>query len=156
MKRWILLLLAVALCFSGCDQKKEKKSPEVTYTATFSMYITSRTSEQLGYSSSDQATSQRLVVTCEYIIKSDVVLDQVAAQIGREDLDANALRDMIQAESSDAAEVLHVRVTHREKKLALEIAQALAEVAPGALMEIVSGSSVKLLDMPRQAVRNKG
>ena len=150
-KVWIIILCAVlmgAAVFLYTDKVVTKQ-----YKATVSIYVTNRSAEaQSGMiSSSDLATSQRLVVTYINVLKSDYVLDKVSAQIGRKGLDANALRAMIDAESPDETEVLYISVTNADKKLATEIANAIVDVAPGCIMEIVENSTAKPLDKAKGA-----
>ena len=121
-KIWVIVLctvIAALTVFIYTDKVVTKE-----YKATVSIYVTNRSAgSQSGFiSSSDLATSQRLVVTYINVLTSDYVLDEVAAQITREELTANQLRGMIEAESPDETEVLYISVVNEDRKLAKEIA----------------------------------
>lgn len=150
---WVIVLCAALLgtaMFIYTDKMVTKQ-----YKATVSIYVTNRSAEaQSGMiSSSDLATSQRLVVTYINVLKSDYVLDKVAARISRKGLDAAALRGMITAESPDETEVLYISVTSSNRELAKEIANAVVDVAPGCIMEIVENSTAKPLDYAKKATQ---
>ena len=154
LKRWWLIVLAIAIAAVSVyiyTDKVVKKE----YTATVSIYVTNRSADsQSGYiSSSDLATSQRLVVTYINVLKSDYVLDDVAERVGRKGLDSEALRGMITAESPDETEVLYIHVTNKNKELAKEIANAIVDVAPGLIEAKVVGSTATKLDYARKAVQ---
>lgn len=153
-KLWLIVLCAVVLAtvvFLYTDKVVTKE-----YTATVSIYVTNRSADsQSGYiSSSDLATSQRLVVTYINVLKSDYVLDQVAEQLSREKLDAAELRGMISAESPDETEVLYISVTNSDRKLAKEIANAIVDVAPGLIEAKVVGSTATKLDYAKSAAQS--
>ena len=152
-KIWVIVLctvIAATSVFIYTDNMVTKK-----YKATVSIYVTNRSvGSQSGFiSSSDLATSQRLVVTYINVLMSDYVLDEVAAQISREKLDANELRGMISAESPDETEVLYISVVNADRKLAKEIANAIVDVAPAQIEAMVEGSTAKKLDYAKSATQ---
>ncbi|MCC8127693.1 MAG: hypothetical protein LIO92_09915, partial [Clostridiales bacterium] len=61
------------------------------------------------------------------------------------------LNAMISTESIDDTEVFRVTVKSDDPEEAAEIANAIAEIAPDEIMEIVSGSSVKVVEYARTA-----
>ena len=87
------------------------------------------------------------------IVSKPEVLDEVAAQISREKLDANELRGMISAESPDETEVLYISVVNADRKLAKEIANAIVDVAPAQIEAMVEGSTAKKLDYAKSATQ---
>lgn len=152
-KIWLIVLCAavVAVAVYLYTDKVVTKQ----YRATVSIYVTNRsTDSQSGFiSSSDLATSQRLVVTYINVLKSDYVLDKVAEQLSRKNLDAAVLRGMIDAESPDETEVLYINVTSTNKALSKEIANAIVDVAPAQIEGMVNGSTAKKLDYAKKAVQ---
>ena len=52
-------------------------------------------------------------------------------------------------ETVNETEVLKISVTSRDAQEALDIAATIAEVAPGAVSDIIEGSSVKIVDTPK-------
>lgn len=150
-KIWVIVLCAALLAaavYVYTDNMVTKQ-----YKATVSIYVTNRSADaQSGMiSSSDLATSQRLVVTYIDVLKSDYVLDPVADKLSRKNLDAVALRGMITAESPNETEVLYISVTNSDRKLAVEIANAIVDVAPGLIEEKVVGSTATKLDYAKKA-----
>ncbi len=99
---------------------------------------------------SDLATSQRLVLTYINILKSDRVLDEVAAKVGR-GVSAAYIRGMMTAAALDETEVFEVVISSSDPKLAHDIAKTIGEVAPDIIGEIVSGSSTSIIDWPKVA-----
>ena len=96
-------------------------------------------------SSSDLATAQRLVLTCTNIIKSDTVLEKVAEHTEL-DLTAAQLRSMIGASDIDETEMFRVQVQHKDPVQAAKIANAIADVAPQEIANIIVGSTTKVVD----------
>ena len=143
-KAWLIVLCAVIVGAAVFVYSKNFITPK--YRTNISIYVNNTNTNQiLGISSSDLATSQRLVATYIDVLKSDLVLDQVAQQL-KLNIPASALRGMLLAESPEGTEVLTVYVTNMDRYLAAQIANAIADVAPSAIAEIVVGSSAKIID----------
>lgn len=143
-KSWLIFLCAVIAGAAVFVYSKNVITPQ--YRTNISMYVNnSNTNQNTGISSSDLATSQRLVATYIDVLKSDLVLDQVAQQLEL-NIPAAALRGMLLAESPEGTEVLTVYVSNADRFLAAKIANAIADVAPGVIAEIVVGSSAKVID----------
>lgn len=123
------------------------------YSSSVTIYVNNiRSSTQTaGISASDLATSQRLVLTYVNILKTDTVLEKVA-DAADVDLSADQLRSMITAEALDETEVFRVNISHSNPYVARDIANAIADVAPGEITNIVDGSSTKIVDRAKVAV----
>ena len=124
-----------------------------TYQASVLVYVNNaRSDQQVDYiSSSNLATAQRLVNTYVNIIKSDSVLEKVAEESG---LSASAaqLRKVMSASQVDDTELFRVTITHEDPAMAAKIANAVAEVAPAEIGNIVEGSSTKIIDYAKVPV----
>lgn len=143
-KLWLVVLCAVLVAGAVFLYTENFVTPQ--YEATISVYVNNTNSNQIsGISSSDLATSQRLVATYMNILKSNTVLNKVALELGL-DISPDALRNMILAESPDGTEVFTVCVTNADPQLAADIANAIATVAPTEISNIVEGSSTKIVD----------
>ena len=143
-KAWLIVLCAVVVAAAVFIYSKKFITP--LYRTNISIYVNNTNKGQnIGISSSDLATSQRLVATYIDVLKSDLVLDQVAQQL-KLNIPASVLRGMLMAESPEGTEVLTVYVTNADRFLAAQIANAIADVAPKAIAEIVVGSSAKIID----------
>ena len=97
----------------------------------------------------DLATSQRLVSTYINILKSDRVLDVVAAEVGG--VSASDIRSMLTAASLNETEVFEVNISNSDPQLAATIANAIAKIAPRHIEDIVEGSSTKIIDEAKVA-----
>jgi capsular polysaccharide biosynthesis protein len=116
------------------------------YQASISVYVNNTANGgQGGISSSDLATSQKLVATYINILKSDTVLDRVVASVDG-DATAKEIREMIDSEAMGTTEVFQVKVTNEDPALAAQIANAIAEIAPKEIANIVEGSSARIVD----------
>lgn len=101
-------------------------------------------------SATDLATSQRLVATYINILKSDRVLQPVADSIGG-GISASYIRSLMTASSLEETEIFEVIISHNDPRLAAQIANAIADVAPENIAEIVEGSSTKIIDRAKVA-----
>lgn len=117
------------------------------YEAEVTIYVNNaRKGQQLDYvSSSDLATSQRLVNTYMAIIESDTVLEKVAEESGL-DVTTKDIREVMESEQVNDTEVFTVTITLPDPEQAAQLANALAEVAPEEIGDIVEGSSTKIID----------
>ena len=146
LKRWRLLLLctvAAAAVTLACTANFITP----LYRASVMIYVNNvKSSQQVDYiSASNLATSQQLVNTYVNIIQSDTVLEKVARSTDT-DYTAAQIRAMMTAEQVDETELFFVYITHPDPRMAAEIANAVAEVAPGEIESFVEGSSTKIID----------
>ena len=137
----IVLVASIAFIYTDCFV-------DPLYRAEVSFYVNNSSmaaNPNYSISSSDLATSQRLVLTYVNIIKSDLVLEKVAAASGL-NVTAGQLRGCMTAESMDETELFKVQVTHKDPKVAQRLANAIAEVAPAEIANIMVGSATKVID----------
>lgn len=143
---WLIILCAVLIGAAAFVYTDYFVDP--LYRADVSFYV-NNSSVNAGpnhsISSSDLATSQRLVLTYVNIIKSDLVLEKVVSASGL-DITAAQLRGCMTAESMDETELFEVQVTHTDPMIAAQLANAIAEVAPGEIANIMVGSATKVID----------
>lgn len=109
------------------------------------MYVNNSTTSKANMSSSDIAAAQSLVDTYITIIQSDTVLTDV---IGRSNslYTTGQLNKMISARSLNNTEVFQVNVTSEDPNEAQALANSIADTAPEYLSDIVTGTSVKIID----------
>lgn len=117
------------------------------YEAGVIMYVnnSAATKDSEYISAADLATAQRLVLTYVNIIKSDTVLGKVAKEAGL-NLSPATIRSMMTSGSIEETELFQVVITSPNPELSARIANAIAEVAPDAISEILEGSSAKIVD----------
>ncbi|MGN0294242.1 MAG: YveK family protein [Lachnospiraceae bacterium] len=117
------------------------------YTASTTLYVnnTTGTDATTTITSSDLSASAKLVDTYAAIISSKTVLEQVKDR-SEVDIDTGALESMISVSAINGTEVFNVSAETVNPKEAAGIANAIADIAPDQISEIVDGSSVKVVD----------
>lgn len=123
------------------------------YQSSIKMYVnnTSSVGDATSITSSDITASQDLVDTYAVVLTSKPTIEAVIEQTGV-DYSYEELCNMISTESINETEVFQVTVTSADPVEAAEIANAIAEVALDEIMDIVSGSSVKIVEYASVAV----
>ena len=117
-----------------------------TYRASITMYVNNRATEGTqALSSSDLTAAARLVSTYAAIIQSDQVMEEVANAQGLS-IKPAAMRSKISTQAINNTEVFYVYVRDTSAQRAAQIANGIADIAPGIIAEIVEGSSAKVVD----------
>lgn len=118
-----------------------------SYRTRITVYVNNRvvTDERSSVSSSDLSAAIRLTYTYCAIIRSDLVLNQVAERTGLS-LSAAQLRKMLSAESENETEIFELFVTDTDPERAALIANGIADAFPDVIEPIVSGSTATVLD----------
>lgn len=144
--KWWLILLCTLLA-AGVTFLWTKCFVTPMYRASVTLYVNNTPSgERVGsISSSSLSASKQLVNTYISIIKSNTVLERVAEQAGLA-WEPATLRETLSAEQVGDTELFMVHILHEEPETAARIANAVAEVAPGEIGNIVEGSSAKIVD----------
>lgn len=147
-KAWLIVLCAVVFGIGGYIYTDQCVDP--MYRSSILLYVNSSTStdNKDNISSSDLATSQRLVKTYIIILRSDPVMDKVATNLERstgKKLSGAAINGMISAGAEDDTEVFRVSVSNTDPVLAAEVANAVAAVAPKEIEAVILGSSAKVV-----------
>lgn len=147
LRKWWLLLLCAILAASIAFVYTAKFVKPM-YRATVSMYVNNNSTSKpqgSGISASDLATSQRLVTTYIAILKSNTVLEKVAAE-SETRYTPSAIRSMMSSSSVNETEVFEVSISHPDPAMAEKLANAVATVAETEISNIVEGSSTKIID----------
>lgn len=144
-KWWVILLCTLAVAAAACVVTKNFITP--MYQSNVMIYVNNiRADQQIeSVTSSNLSTSQRLVGTYINIIKSDTVLEKVAAASGI-DISAAGIRAVMSAQQVEETELFKVIITHEDPEIAAQLANAVAKVAPAEIEEFVEGSSTKIID----------
>lgn len=117
-----------------------------TYRARITLYVNNRATEGSStITSSDLTASTKLVDTYSAIIRSDTVMEAVGIQ-AEANMNAQKLKSLVSAKAVNNTEVFDVYVTDTDPQRAAAIANAIADIFPGLITEIVEGSSVKIVD----------
>ena len=145
---WALILCAVIGGLAMLTYTVNFVTP--TYKSGVTMYVNNSSGVNGQYmSSSDLAVAQRLVETYINIIASHSVLDKVVEASGLEDLTAEQLRGMLAASAVGETEMFTISVIAPDPQMAADLANVIAQVAPGEIAKIIPGSSAKVVDYAR-------
>ncbi len=122
------------------------------YQSSIKMYVNNYadTSDSTSITSSDLTASQNLIDTYAVVLTSYPTLSAVIEQSGVS-CSYEELCGMISTSSVNDTEVFQVTVTSANADEAAAIANTIAEVAPEEIMEVVTGSSVKIVEYARVA-----
>ncbi len=144
-KAWIIILSALLL--GGASYLYTANFITPMYRASVSIYVNNapRSQNSEVISGSNLATAERLVTTYVNIIRSDTVLEKVAEKLDN-GMRAGAIRSMMSANSIDGTEMFEIHVASSDPELAAEVANAIADVAPGEISNFLEGSSTKIID----------
>lgn len=148
LKRLWLILLVGIVCGSGVFlYAKFFITPQ--YKATATIYIQNYTGENdEKIYSSDLSASQNLVTTYQGLLTSDNVLNRVKEKLG-ENYNVDAIRASFTAEAVEDTPILKISISNNDPEEAAKIVNEIAKVAPDAIMDLVEGSSVKVVDLAR-------
>ena len=142
-RAWIIVLCA--LLVGGMTLVYTANFVTPMYRAEVTMYVNNNSGNTDTVSSSNLAIALQLVKTYVNIIKSDRVLEKVIEETGLM-LTPKQIRGMLSAESVNETEMFAVRITSSSPQMSADIANAIADVAPGVISVIIEGSSAKVVD----------
>lgn len=149
---WLVILAAIIGGAGMFIYTKNFVTP--MYSASITMYVNNSTKlhgeDVINYiTSSDLATSERLVATYVSILRSNTVMEKVSEKVFRDTgvkVYAAHIRSAMSAASINETEVFSVRINYHDPQMAATIANAIADVAPSEIATIVEGSSTKVVD----------
>ncbi len=155
IKKWWIMFICVVL-FGGATYGYSKYVQPKVYASTGRMYIDTYLRNVAGSEVDAQPdivqrdvqginASQRSVLTCIEVLKSNTVLKQVSKNTGY-GYSASAIRNMVTMKSANETEVLEVRVRCGNQEHAKGIADELMKVGETELKEIVGVSTAKIID----------
>lgn len=144
---WAIILCAAILGLGMLTYTVSFVKP--TYKANVTMYVNNSSGVNGQYmSSSDLAVAQRLVETYVNIIASHTVLQKVVDVSGM-DITADQLRGMLSAAAVGETEMFKIAVVATDPQMAADLANVIAQVAPGEINKIIPGSTAKVVDYAR-------
>lgn len=144
---WLILLVGIICGASVFVYAKFFITPQ--YKATATIYIQNYTGDNdKKIYSSDLSASQNLVTTYQGLFTSDNVLNKVKEKLG-DNYSADAIRAAFTAEAVEDTPILKISISDHDPEQAAKIVNEIAKVAPDAIMNLVEGSSVKVVDLSR-------
>lgn len=140
---WIILLVAALVAMLAFGYAWFMITP--TYSASAQLYVNNNYPDSPGYSSSQLVAAQDLADTYMIIMRSRNVLNAVSEETGL-GYSYSQLRGMIRASSVNDTEVFQVTVVCTNYQHATIIANAIADILPVKLPEVVDVASVRVVD----------
>ncbi len=142
---WIILLCIILLATATFAYTKLFVTP--LYTASVTIYVNnnSKPGTSSALSSADLSVALRLVNTYVNIIKSDLVLGEIIDKTGVK-MTTEQLRKALNTEAVEETEMFRVSVNTANAQMSADIANVIADVAPGKIAGIIEGSSAKVID----------
>jgi capsular polysaccharide biosynthesis protein len=141
----MIIFMVIVFAVIGALMSKFVIVPK--YTATVTFYVNNNknsVSQNLSYS--DLSAASMLVPTYIELIKSKSVLKTVEEKINT-GYTSDQLASMISAsEQGDETQLMVLQVTNSNPENAYLIANAIADIAPTKIVELMDGSSVKVVD----------
>lgn len=147
---WLIVLSSVILAVLVYIYSSNFITPR--YRASVTLYVNNTVQDSNEISSSDLATAQRLVDTYVAILAQYSTLEKVADRVEEEtgkSISPEAIYTSMDAAAINETEVFTITVTHTNAKMAMAIANSVADVAPGVIESIVVGSSAKIVNRAR-------
>lgn len=140
---WFILAACVVMGLAAYGISAYLITP--TYDATTSLYVYNEKSRAEDITSTDLATSQRLVQTYIVILTSNSVLEEVSRRMDGE-VTAAYIRKELSAAAIDSTEAFRVTVTDPDPLRAQRIANTIADTAPEQIIRVVKAGSVEVID----------
>lgn len=142
---WIIVLFTMLAAIASFVVTKFFITPEYVSKATLYVQNAETRKEGAGINTADLTAAIKLVQTYTVIMESDLVMDEVARQVGGQYTGAQ-IRGMFSAESVNETEVLQINVKNESPQMAYNIAAALLRVAPDELMRVIKAGAVEVID----------
>ena len=152
-RAWIIVLCAVIAASATLLCTVNFVTP--TYKASVTLYVNNSTDNTGVVSSQALSVALQLVKTYVNVIKSEAVLNQVIEKTGM-NLTATEIREMLSAQSIEKTEMFEVSIISPNPQMSADIANAIANVAPGEISEIIQGSNAKVVDYARVPTERYG
>ena len=151
-KMWLIAICAILAAAIGFSYAAFFITP--TYSSAAMLYVNSKSISLGGVvgsvSVSELTAAQNLVKTYITILKTRTTLEMVAEKVAQtnptRDYTWSQLMGMITAGSVNDTEVFRVTVTAEDPNDAAKIVNAIAEILPERVAEIIQGSSMKVVD----------
>ncbi|MBR3300644.1 MAG: hypothetical protein IKI68_04065 [Clostridia bacterium] len=151
---WIIAIVSLLIAAISFSYAFFFVSPK--YSSSVKLYVNNNSvslgANKISISSADISASQSLTKTCIVILESRSTLEMIMEKANVR-YTTKQLSAMITADSVNNTEVMKVTVTCEDPEEACNIANAIADVLPDRIFEIIEGSSMKVVD---SAIINSG
>lgn len=147
-RRLLLMIIFGAIGGIGVGYFALQTSYEL-YNARISMYVYGDENyidnDTVNVSSAELRKAKDLVPSYMLILKSKTVLDKVTKKI-EAPYTTEAISGMINAGSVEETAVFYVNVLNSDPYIAMEVANAIAEIAPAEIARVVKSGGVEVID----------
>jgi len=152
---WLFVVMALIVGAAAYGYSYYKTVP--MYQASTTIYVNNMVEGITvdSVSSGQLYASQQLVSTYINIVKSDRVMSQVAAHLG-EGYTGDRIKSMTSASQVSNTEIFAINVSSPNPEEAAKVANAIGEVVPGVLAELIEGSSARVIDTARVPISPYG
>ncbi len=147
LKRLWCIALCAAIGAAGMLARTVFLTPD-TYTASATVYVYTNNPNQVNYQYTDQSalnTATRLMETYMVVIRSNKVMEAVAARLGYR-YDPALIAQSLSVSSVAGTEVMAISATTGDPQLSYDICNAVAEFAPGEIIRVVNAGMVEVID----------
>ncbi|MBQ8797298.1 MAG: hypothetical protein IJZ56_03790 [Oscillospiraceae bacterium] len=145
---WIVVLCTVVFGLAALIYAVNFVEP--TYKASVTLYVNNNSeTSSSSVSSSNLAVALQLAKTYVNIIQSDLVLDKVVQKAELTSVSTEDIRKMMSAEVVDETEMFRVSIISPNPKMSADIANAIANIAPDEIRQVIEGSSAKVVDFAK-------
>lgn len=143
-KAWLILLVGILAAAIGFSYASFVVDP--TYSSTVTMYVNNTSSVGgVNFNLSDLNAAKSLVDTYLVILRNRTTLELVLEHAGS-DYTYDEFSKMISASAINNTEVFGVTITSTDPYEAARLANAVAEVLPTRVADIMDGASMRLVD----------
>lgn len=149
IKKRIMFIMIFAIMGTGITGYYALKTQQEFYYANASFYVFSNpeyaTLSKVNLSWNDLNTANALVNSYLIVLKSDTVLEKIIDRLSI-NYSSSALAGMISSSAVEDTAVFSVIVQNENPELAMEIANAIAEIAPKEISRIVKAGGIEVID----------
>ncbi len=146
LMKWKWVVISVTILFALIGYVFSNVTYTAEYTATASMVVNSK-SESLTQAGTtvDAVLTQNLIPTYTRILKSEKIAKYVMDKFDI-NLAMGVIDNMMEVTIGEDSQVVYLKVKHTDPYMAKNIANAVIQVAPAVMMEVVEAGSVNVLD----------
>ena len=145
-RAWMIAAVTLMLCAFAFFYSKFAITP--LYEAKSTIYVNSSQNViSNNIETNEISASSMMASVFVEMLKSNAIIDEVK-EVSGVSYELDTLRSMISATAVDDTPLMRITVVSPNPKEAVLISNALLDVAPGKMTNIVDGGSVKIIDRP--------
>lgn len=144
IKKYFGILLIFVICMGAAGYLISTYLITPQYESAIMMIVNTRENNNSNVTNDNITSAQNLVSTYAVIIKSNVVLDQVIADLNL-NMDYEELEDNVYVDAVDDTQVMRVVVRSEDKELSAQIVNDISSIAPDIIVDSVEAGSCKVI-----------